>query len=148
MPLLSLEFGDDSGYQNTSELLAVTIGILTCPRVGRGRGVTRGNRSGGRRYFRATAGEHSRVPKEGNYVPLHSTVQYSTVQHSKEAIIHNSAVQYRREATIYHKYSTVQYSKEVTVYHSTAQYGGKVSNIIGETSELGGVLIWEVQVAL
>ena len=33
VPLLSLEFGDDSGYQNTSEFLAATIEILTCLRV-------------------------------------------------------------------------------------------------------------------
>ena len=33
VPFLSLEFGDDSGYQNTSEFLAATIGILTCLRV-------------------------------------------------------------------------------------------------------------------
>ena len=33
VPLLSLEFGDDSGYQNTSEFLAATIGILTCLRI-------------------------------------------------------------------------------------------------------------------
>ena len=31
--LLSLEFGDDSGYQNTSEFLAATVGILTYLRV-------------------------------------------------------------------------------------------------------------------
>ena len=31
--LLSLEFGDDSGYQNTSEFIAATVGILTYLRV-------------------------------------------------------------------------------------------------------------------
>ena len=33
VPLLSLKFGGDSGYQNTSEFLAATIGILTCLRT-------------------------------------------------------------------------------------------------------------------
>ena len=31
--LLSLEFGDDSDYQNTSEFIAATVRILTCLRV-------------------------------------------------------------------------------------------------------------------
>ena len=33
VPLLSLKFGEDSGYQNTSEFLKAIIGILTCLRT-------------------------------------------------------------------------------------------------------------------
>ena len=32
-PLTSLEFGTDSGFQNTSEFLAATIGVLACLRL-------------------------------------------------------------------------------------------------------------------
>ena len=31
--LMSLKFGEDTGYQNTSEFLAATVGILTCLRT-------------------------------------------------------------------------------------------------------------------
>ena len=77
MPLLSLKFGDDSGYQNTSEFLAATIGILTCLRIAE------------------SAGSHIVIDLRGNSV---SALQWANTSRFNSESVHRAAILFTHTA--------------------------------------------------